>query len=94
MPIGARQMPYEVTDLWAFVAELDHDSRLALFAHGVALTVNAVRLPCDRRPQAIATADRLAEAVSLDMAGYWRPTAQSYSGASPRHACWKPCGNV
>jgi ParB family transcriptional regulator, chromosome partitioning protein len=94
MPIGARQMPYEVTDLWAFVAELDHDSRLALFAHGVALTVNAVRLPCDRRPQAIASADRLAEAVSLDMAGYWRPTAQSYSDASPRYACWKPCGNA
>jgi ParB family chromosome partitioning protein len=72
--------PREVTDLGAFVAELDHDSRLALFAHCVVLTVNAVRLPCDRRPQAIATANRLAEAVSLDMAGYWLPTALSYLG--------------
>jgi hypothetical protein len=41
----ARQMPRNVTALWAFVAELDHDSRLTLLAHCVALTVNAVRLP-------------------------------------------------
>ena len=76
----ARQMPRDVNGLWAFVTELDHDSRLALFAHCVALTVNAVRLPWDRRPRAIATADRLAEAVSLDMTGYWRPTVRSYLG--------------
>ena len=76
----ARQMPRDVTGLWTFVAELDHDSRMALFAHCVAFTVNAVRLPWDRRPRAIATADRLAEAVSLDMTGYWRPTARSYLG--------------
>ena len=53
-------MPSDVTDLWTFVVELDHDSRMALFAHCVALTVNAVKLPMDRRPRAIATADRLA----------------------------------
>jgi ParB family transcriptional regulator, chromosome partitioning protein len=41
----ARQMPRDVTALWDFVAELDHDSRLALLAHCVALTVNAVKLP-------------------------------------------------
>jgi len=76
----AREMPRDVTELWAFVAELDHDSRLALFAHCIALTVNAVRLPWDRRPRAVATVDRLAEAVSLDMTGYWRPTVRSYLG--------------
>jgi ParB family chromosome partitioning protein len=76
----ARQMPRDVTGLWTFVAELDHDSRMALFAHCVALTVDAVRLPWDRRPRAAATADRLAEAVSLDMTGYWRPTVRSYLG--------------
>src|SRR5258708_35693550 len=63
----AAQIPRDVTDLWTFVVELDHDSRMALFAHCVALTVNAVKLPMDRRPRAMATADRLAEAVSLDM---------------------------
>ncbi len=76
----AAQMPRDVTDLWAFVVELDHDSRMALFAHCVALTVNAVRLPSERRPRAVATADRLAEAVSLDMTAHWRPTARTYLG--------------
>jgi ParB family transcriptional regulator, chromosome partitioning protein len=32
----ARQMPRDVTGLWTFVAELDHDGRMALFAHCVA----------------------------------------------------------
>ena len=76
----AALMPRDVTDLWTFVVELDHDSRMALFAHCVALTVNAVKLPMDRRPRAIATADRLAEAVSLDMTAHWRPTARTYLG--------------
>ena len=76
----AAQMPRDVTDLWAFVVELDHDSRMALFAHCVALTANAVRLPSERRPRAVATADRLAEAVSLDMTAHWAPTARTYLG--------------
>ena len=50
------------------------------FAHCVALTVNAVKLPWERKPRAMATADRLAEAVSLDMTGYWRPTVRTYLG--------------
>ena len=40
----AAQMPRDVADLWAFAVELDHDSRMDLFAHCVALTINAVRL--------------------------------------------------
>jgi ParB family chromosome partitioning protein len=76
----AAQMPRNVTDLWAFVVELDHDSRMALFAHCVALTVNVVRLPSERRPRAVATADRLAEAVSLDMTAHWAPTVRTYLG--------------
>jgi len=76
----AAQMPRDVTDLWTFVVELDHDSRMALFAHCVALTVNAVKLPMDRRPRAMAAADRLAEAVSLDMTAHWIPTARTYFG--------------
>jgi ParB family chromosome partitioning protein len=76
----ARQMPRDVTNLWTFVSELDNDSRMALLAHCVALTANAVRLPWERKPRAMATADRLAEAVSLDMTGYWRPTVRTYFG--------------
>jgi ParB family transcriptional regulator, chromosome partitioning protein len=62
------------------VVYLDHDSRMALFAHCVALTVNAVRLPSERRPRAVATADRLAQALSLDMTAHWAPTARTYFG--------------
>ncbi|MHC2248216.1 ParB/RepB/Spo0J family partition protein [Bradyrhizobium elkanii] len=76
----ARQMPKDVAGLWEFVAELDYDSRMALFAHCVSLTVNAVKLPFDRRPRALAAARRLAEAVALDMTSYWRPTVRSYLG--------------
>jgi ParB family chromosome partitioning protein len=76
----AAQMPRDVSGLWTFIVELDHDSRMALFAHCAALTVNAVKLPMERKPRAMATADRLAEAVSLDMTVYWVPTARSYFG--------------
>ena len=76
----AAQIPRDAADLWAFVVELDHDSRMALFAHCVALTINAVRLPSERRPRAVATADRLAEAVSLDMTAHWTPTVRTYLG--------------
>ncbi|WP_456749551.1 ParB/RepB/Spo0J family partition protein [Bradyrhizobium sp. USDA 4461] len=76
----ARQMPKDVAGLWEFVAELDHDSRMALFAYCVALTVNAVKLPFDRRPRALAAGRRLAEAVALDMTAYWHPTVRSYLG--------------
>jgi ParB family chromosome partitioning protein len=53
---------------------------MALFAHCAALTVFAVNQPWDRKPQALATADRLATALSLDMAVLWRPTVRSYFG--------------
>jgi ParB family transcriptional regulator, chromosome partitioning protein len=74
----ARQMPRDVAGLWTFVSELDHDSRMVLFAHCVALTVNAVKLPWERRSRTQATADKLAEAVLLDMTDYWRPTVGTY----------------
>jgi ParB family chromosome partitioning protein len=38
-------MPRGGADLWKFIVALDHDSRMDLFAHCVALTGNAVRLP-------------------------------------------------
>jgi len=76
----AAQMPRDVANLWDFVVTLGHDSRMALFAHCVALTVNAVKLPTERKPRAMVTADRLAEAVALDMTTHWVATAQSYFG--------------
>ena len=75
------QLPKDTADLWDVLCALDSDSRQALFAHCVGLTINATCQPYDRRPKAIAHADRLAEAVQLDMAeAGWRPTVATYLG--------------
>ncbi len=76
----ARQMPGEAADLWRFVASLDHDSLMALFAHCVSLTVDAVKLPRAGRREALDHADVLAQTVNLDMAAYWTATSASYFG--------------
>jgi ParB family chromosome partitioning protein len=75
------QMPAEPAELWPVLAGFDVDSREALFAHCVGLTVNAVHEAYNRRPKAIAHADRIAATISLDMAAVgWRPTAEAYLG--------------
>jgi ParB family chromosome partitioning protein len=77
----AAQLPKDTADLWDALCGLDSDSRQALFAHCVGLTINATCQPYDRRPKAIAHAGRLAEAVALDMAAAgWRPTVAGYLG--------------
>jgi ParB family chromosome partitioning protein len=73
-------MPRDVADLWGFIASLDHARVMALFAHCASLTVNAVRQPWERKPNAHQTADRLATAVSLDMTAHWRPTVRTFLG--------------
>jgi ParB family chromosome partitioning protein len=74
-------LPREPEALWDALTVLDHDSRRALFAHCVGLSVNAVHETWNRRPRALAHADRLAEAVGLDMAeAGWTPTADAYLG--------------
>lgn len=65
-------------DLRTFVAGLSRNDAMALLAHCVSLTVNAVEMT-DRgswdggRPE-----DALAIALSLDMTAYWTPTAETY----------------
>jgi ParB family chromosome partitioning protein len=77
----AAQLPKEPGELWDMVCALDGDSRQALFAHCVSLTVNAVYEAYSRRPRALAHAGRLAAAVGLDMAAAgWQPTVESYLG--------------
>ncbi len=77
----AGNLPKQPEDLWEALIEWDSDSRDALFAHCVAMTVNAVQEPHHRKPRQIAHADVLASTLGLDMvkAG-WTPTAQSYLG--------------
>lgn len=77
----AEQLPGEPGDLWGVLLQFDVDSRGALFAHCVALSVNATYEPWNRRPRALAHGDRLAESLSLDIAATgWSPTADNYFG--------------
>jgi len=76
----AERMPRDVADLWAFIVGLDEGTRIALLAHCAARTVNALRLPWDRKPRSLQTADRLAGALALDVAKDWTPTVDSYLG--------------
>ena len=74
-------LPSEPEELWDALNALDANQRQALFAHCVALSVNAVIEPYNRRPRAIAHADRLAQAVDLDMADAgWMPTVDAFLG--------------
>jgi len=76
----ASDMPRDVADLWAFVAGLDHASLMALLAHCASLTINAVRVQWEQKPNARATAEKLATATVLDMTAHWTPTGQTYLG--------------
>ena len=77
----SEQLPRESADLWDALAVFDPDSRDALFAHCVALSINAVFEPWNRRPRGLAHADRIAEAVGLDIvAAGWSPTVDNYFG--------------
>jgi ParB family chromosome partitioning protein len=77
----ARALPKEPGALWDTLNGWDRDSRTALFAHVVSLSVNAVHEAWNRRPRSIAHADRLAQAVALDMtAAGWKPTVDTFLG--------------
>ena len=73
-------LPKDSSDLWDALDAFDSDSRAALFAHCVSLSVNAVHEAWNRRPKAFAHADRLAQTVDLDMAATWSPTAANFLG--------------
>lgn len=80
-----KQLPDEPELLWTFLCDFDHDSRMALFAHCVSLTVYAVHESWNRAPGGKRQADRLACAVSLDMtAAGWTPTAENYLNRVPK----------
>jgi len=77
----AEQLPEDSGELWDALGSFDTDSRDTLFAHCVSLTINAVVEPYNRRPKAVAHADRLAQAVSLDLAAAgWTATVDNYLG--------------
>ena len=72
-------LPKRPEDLWDALTAFDSDSREMLFAYCVAMSVNAVQEPYNKRPRALAHADVLAAVVGLDMASVgWRPTVENY----------------
>jgi ParB family chromosome partitioning protein len=80
-----KQLPATSGELWNALVGFDTDMRAALFAHCAALTINALHEPWNRRPGALAHADRLAQAVGLDMAAAgWVATVEAYLGRVPK----------
>jgi ParB family chromosome partitioning protein len=75
----ARDLPQDPKALWDHVVGLDHDSLMALLAHCVAHSVNAVH-SWERRPGAWGHADALAAHLRLDMTATWEATAERYFG--------------
>jgi ParB family transcriptional regulator, chromosome partitioning protein len=77
----AKALPKDSADLWSALQGWNGDSRGALFAHVVSLSINAVHEAWNRRPRAFAHADHLAQAVGLDMAAAgWKPTVDNFLG--------------
>ena len=76
----AERLPREPGDLWDALVGFGDDDRSSLFAHCIAHGINAVHEAYNRRPRALAHADRLAAAVDLDMAQAWTPTAENFIG--------------
>ncbi|WP_306259934.1 ParB/RepB/Spo0J family partition protein [Pararhizobium sp. IMCC21322] len=77
----AGALPNDPEQLWDALGELSDSMRKELFAHCIALTANATVEAYNRRPRAIAHANRLAVTLGLDMteAG-WKPTGDAYLG--------------
>jgi len=80
----AERMPRDVADLWSFIVGMDDEKRLALLAHCASRTVNALRLPWDRKPRTLQTADRLASALALEGATAWTRPVDSYLARATR----------
>lgn len=66
--------------LWIWLTALKPTERLGLLAHCVSTTLDAVRRRSGSDDRG-ADGNTLAEALSLDMAEWWRPTVANYLGA-------------
>ena len=77
----AQQFPEDSHELWGVLAGFDSDSRDALFAHCISLTVNGIHEAFNRQPRAILHAGLLAEVLAVNVveAG-WVPTVDNYLG--------------
>jgi ParB family chromosome partitioning protein len=75
------KLPADPADLWDGLSAFDAAERSELFAFSAALTINAVHDVHDRGGSLRRHADRLAQALKLDMTSAgWQATAESYFG--------------
>lgn len=66
-------------DLWTWCLAQDNKSLLGLLAYCVSRTVNTVQLKGDRPGcERFAHADALTKALDIDMAAWFRPSAENY----------------
>lgn len=73
-------LPRTAVDLWPWLLGQDEEVRRALMAYCAARTVDAVCRPWEQGSRRLAHADRLAEALGLDMTAWWSPTRDTYLG--------------
>ena len=73
------RIPAQPQDLWQWLLSQEQAVVIDFLAFCVGQTVHAVRLNhCRESDPCLVAADRLAEAVSLDMADWWTATGESY----------------
>ncbi|QGM99843.1 ParB/RepB/Spo0J family partition protein [Methylocystis parvus] len=74
------RLPADAGDLWSWLLAQDETVRAELFALCIALSVNALNMPWERRTGALRHADHLAEHLALDMRGFWSASVESFLG--------------
>jgi ParB family transcriptional regulator, chromosome partitioning protein len=81
-----KRLPKSADRLWGWLIEQDQKTLLALLAVCAGHTVDAVakKRGSGEAPAPMRHAAELAEALKLDMADYWQPTAGSYFGHVPK----------
>lgn len=74
-------LPGNADEVWDYLIALDQDSRMALFAHCVSLSVNATVQAWNRRTKETAHSKQLARSLEFGMvAAGWTPTVDNYLG--------------
>ncbi|MET3616011.1 ParB family chromosome partitioning protein [Rhizobium aquaticum] len=74
-------LPGNADEVWNYLIALDQDSRMALFAHCVSLSVNTTVQAWNRRTKEAAHAKQLARSLEFGMvAAGWTPTVDNYLG--------------
>lgn len=73
----AEALPEEKADLWPFLLEQSQDRLLVFLAYASSGLINALQHG-HSRSESVRSGQRLAQALSLDMANYWTATADNY----------------